>query len=252
MAAAVRQRLGVALVCLAASWLWASDAQAWGSLLLIEAPPAQDALAIGGSVWAVPRSPDGAHEAHALTPAFEYYRHEGWFASTEMGLGFNASHSEDWQGGVRLWPQFGRARQDEAPGAAHLGDRLQKQVFANHMLGGVALLQSALSYGSGGSQNGLQTELGLTSGVPMEGGLLGLGLATTYGNRAYRRDYTGIAHAGWSDWSWSANLDHRFDQHWHVDAQYQRASLAVSGANAQVSTSRARPYTAILTIWRDL
>ncbi len=243
---------GLALLWLIASTLCVSDAHAWGNLLLIDAPPTQDALAIGASVWALPRSPQGTHESRSLTPALEYRRHDGWFASTEMGLGFNVSHSEDWQAGWRLWPQFGRARQDEATGSAHLGTRLQKQLYANHMLGQVALLQSALSYGSGASQNGLQTELGITSGVPMAGGMLGLGMATSYGNRVYQRDYMGMDRPGWSDWSWVVNLDHRFNGRWHLDAQYQRAYLAVSGSGAQAAVGRAHPHAAILSIWRDL
>ncbi|RTL31371.1 MAG: hypothetical protein EKK47_07985 [Burkholderiales bacterium] len=241
------------LVCLA---IWRPEcALAWGTLLLIEAPPKQDTLAIGGTMWSMPRAPDGAHQTALLTPAIEYDRHDGWFASTEMGLGFNASSSERWQAGLRLWPQFGRDRQDASASQPRLGPRLQKQLFANGMLGDIALLQSAVSYGSGQSQNGVQTELGLTSGLPLARGFVGVGLAATYGNRTYRRDYTGIDRAGWSDWSWTVNVDHRVTAVWHVDAQYQQASVSVRPASAppgSAAETRVRPYTALLTVWRDL
>jgi outer membrane scaffolding protein for murein synthesis (MipA/OmpV family) len=217
-------------------------AHAWGSLLLMEAPPVQDTLAVGGTAWSVPRSPTGAHQSTALTPALDYQRHDGWFASTESGVGLNLSSNARWQAGARWWPQFGRARQDATPEAPRLGTRLQQQVFANAMLGDVAMLQTALSHGSGRDHHGLQTELGLTSGIPIPGGQIGLGVATTYGNRVYRRDYTGIDSKGWSDWSWTLSLDHRFNPHWHADAQYQQASIQHQG----------RAHGALVTLWRDL
>ena len=226
-------------------------AWAWGTLILIEATPAADKLAIGASYWVVPRSPDGQHNSHALTPAIDYYRHDGWFASTEMGVGFNASNIDSWQAGVRLWPQFGRAGQDATFEQPRLGPRLQKQGFANVMLGEIALLQSALSYGSGRNQNGVQTELGITSGIPWQSGMLGIGLAATYGNRAYRRDYTHVDACGWSDWSWTVNVDQKLGSSWHADAQLQRVTIVRSGAMTDISQTTWHPSALLVSLWRD-
>jgi len=226
-------------------------ALAWGTLLLIDPAPAQDTLSVGASVWSMPKSPEATHQSTTLTPALDYARHDGWFVSTEMGVGFNASHTETWQAGVRLWPQFGRSQQDVTPYAAHLGPRLQKQIFANHMLGDIAMVQSALSYGSGHDQRGMQSELGVVSGIPWSGGMLGLGVAATFGNRTYRRDYTGLNSSGWSDWSWTASLEHRFNANWHVDAQYQQASVKINPLLVSTGT-HAHPQTLLLTLWRDI
>jgi len=226
-------------------------ARAWDTLILIEAPPAQDKLAIGASYWVLPRSPDGQHNSYALTPAVDYYRHDGWFASTETGVGFNASHVDSWQAGVRLWPQFGRAGQDASLEQPRLGPRLQKQAFANVMLGEIALLQSALSYGSGRDQNGVQTEIGVTSGVPWQSGMLGIGLAATYGNHAYRRDYTHVEASGWSDWSWTVNVDQKLGSSWHADAQLQRATIIRSSAMADIQSMTWHPSSLLVSLWRD-
>ncbi len=226
-------------------------AKAWGTLILIDAPPEANKLAIGASYWAVPRSPDGQHTSYAFTPAVDYYRHDGWFASTETGIGFNASHVDSWQAGVRLWPQFGRAGQDATLEQSRLGPRLQKQGFANVMLGEIILLQSALSYGSGRSQNGVQTEFGITSGVPWQSGIFGVGLALTYGNRAYRRDYNHVDACGWSDWSWAVNVDQKLDGGWHADAQWQKATIIQTGAMAGTPSATWHPSTLLVSLWRD-
>ena len=242
----------LACACMSALAGLPQAARAWGTLILIEAPPEHDTLAVGASYWATPRSPDGRHQTYALTPAIDYERHDGWFASTETGMGFNASHDASWQAGARLWPQLGRARQDQSASQTRLGPRLQKQLFANVMLGDVALAQSAVSDGSGRSQNGVQTELGLTSGIPLSGGMVGIGVSATFGNRAYRRDYAGVDACGWSDWSWTVSFDHKINQTWHADAQLQKATLINSSAADSPTPSSARPYALLISLWRDL
>ena len=229
-------------------------AGAWGSLILLEAPPAEDRLALGSSYWAIPRSPDGRHDSHALTPAIDYYRHDGGFASTETGIGFNVSPQESWQAGLRLWPQWGWAKQDLTPDQSRLGLRLQQQAFANALLGGVVLAQSAVSRGSGQGHDGLQTELGLSSGLPWSSGVLGFGVAATYGNRAYRRDYTQVDAAGWSDWSWTLSAEQKLGGRWHADAQLQRAMVLRSGAAVDAVAARRgawHPSALLVSLWRD-
>ncbi len=226
-------------------------AGAWGSLILLDAPPAEDRLALGGSYWATPRSPDGKHDDHLSTPAIDYYRHDGGFASTETGIGFNASAAEDWQAGLRLWPQWGWAKQDLADGQPRVGLRVQQQAFANALLGGVILVQSALSHGSGRARDGLQGELGLSSGIPWSSGVVGFGVAATYGNRAYRRDYARVDAAGWSDWSWSLSADQKLGGRWHADAQLQRALVFRAGAVTATQQGAWHPSALLISLWRD-
>jgi outer membrane scaffolding protein for murein synthesis (MipA/OmpV family) len=228
-------------------------AQAWGSLILLDAPPKEDTLSIGSSYWQVPRSPDGQHTTYALTPALDYERHDGWFVSTETGVGYNASPSDQWQAGARLWPQFGRARQDATPDLPRIGPRLQAQGFANVKVADVALLQSAVSYGAGLHRDGMQTEVGVTSGIPWTSGLLGVGIAATYANRSFRRDETGVDHAGWTDWSWTLSFDQKLGGRWHADGQLQRATILgalppLNGPNPQAGW---HPTNLLLSIWRD-
>ena len=117
-----RCRLGAAGVCLAlAGTLVSSSAWAWGNLLLIDAPPAQDTLAVGASAWAVPRSPGSRQQATLMLPALDYERHDGWFVSTDLGVGQNLSGHRDVQAGWRLWPQFGRSTKDATPGLPAFG-----------------------------------------------------------------------------------------------------------------------------------
>jgi hypothetical protein len=221
-------------------------AHAWGSLLLPDAPPHEDTLALGVTHWRLPSSPESNSMRSLWSPAFEYRRADGGFVSTEMGLGWDLSRKPDWQYGPRLWPVLGRPHRDPVSGQAPMGDRWQKQWFANHMVDDVVLLQSAFSWGSGRNQAGFQSEFGAASGVPLWGGMLGFGLATTFGNAAYRHDDAGSAHRSWSDASLTLGYELRWSGHWHVDGQVQRARIMGSPASGQ-STQGA----ALLTLWRD-
>ena len=70
------------------------------------------------------------------------------------------------------------------------------QAFANLQLGEVVLLQSGLLYGAGRDRDGLQLELGATSGIPLGGDdLLGVGLSASWANRNYRSSYFGVTAA---------------------------------------------------------
>jgi len=119
------------------------------------------------------------------------------------------------------------------------------------MLGNIALFQSALSYGSGHNQGGLQAELGATSGVPWRTGMLGLGLAATYGNRAYRRDYASVDASGWSDWSWLISVDQKLGSGWHADAQLQKATIIRTNVAANTPAGAWHPAALLVSLWRD-
>jgi outer membrane scaffolding protein for murein synthesis (MipA/OmpV family) len=232
-------------------WLAALPLQAgaWGTLLLIDAPPAEDTLAAGATLWSLPRSPGASHQDAALTPALDYYRHDGWFLSTETGAGYNFSRQASWQAGWRLWPQLGRARADEQIGSPRFGPRIQQEVFANVMINQALLLQTGVSYGAGRAKDGLQTEVGLTSGIPIGKVLLGIGAGATWGNRTYRHDYAGGSASGWADWSWTLSLDHHLDAKWHIDAQWQQAHLLRTAGIA--GFDHPTQSTVMTSLWRD-
>ncbi len=236
---------GLALACLAAAGtLTGGPALAWGTLLWADSPPQLDALSAGLSAWAYPRSPQGQHTERRWSPAIDYRRADGWFVSTESGLGRDLSTDPDWQVGARLWPQLGRDHRDATPTLPAVGPRLQEQLFANHLLGGLFMLQSALSWGGGQRRDGLQLEAGLASGLPVAGGSVGLGLSVTWANGADRRAYAGVPVAGWSDVCWTLGFDHRFNALWHVDAQVQQARVWSPAAQGPVRMG-------MLALWRD-
>lgn len=237
--------LCVALQCVG------GGAWAWGSLLLTDAPPEADHLALGASAWSVPRSSGSARQTQLLLPAIDYQRADGLFVSTDLGVGQNLSPWRQLQAGWRLWPQFGRDRKDASAGLQAHGPRWLKQVFANVQVTDWLLAQSTVSAGGGRVGQGLSAEVGLTSGVPLGGDLLGVGVAATSGNRAFRRDETGEAKSGWSDMSVTLSMEHRWTQDWRVDAQWQQVwLLGDKPAMADRGVHR-RQHLLTVGVWRD-
>ncbi|HET8868995.1 MAG TPA: MipA/OmpV family protein [Aquabacterium sp.] len=234
--------------CLAAGmvlWGVASSCWAWGSLIMMDSRPQQDVVSIGGQVMSLPRAPGSASSSQALIPGFDYYGRSGIFVSTENGVGWNASTNVHWVAGLRMWPQFGRSK-SEASHAPAVGDRLQMQEFANWMPNEVLMLQSAVSEGSGLGRHGVQSEWGLTSGIPLGSDLLGVGVSATWANRDYQHSYLGRTGSGWADWSWTASTTHRFNARWHLDAQWQWAHLIGPAPGLQ-----SRQEGGLIALWYD-
>lgn len=229
----------IALAC-PASACWA-----WGSLLLMDSRPQRESVSVGGQVMELPKSSGSARSSQTLIPGFDDYSPSGWFASTENGLGWNASSDQKWVAGLRIWPQFGRSK-SEAAHAPAIGDRLQLQAFANWTPNEYLLLQSAQSVGSGLHRQGFQSEWGVTSGLPIGADMLGVGLSATWANRPYQEAYLGQARSGWADWSWTASTTHRFNSHWHLDAQWQWAHLIQPAPGLQ-----SRQQGGLLALWYD-
>lgn len=237
-------------------------AQAAGSLLLIEAPPPVATFAVGSSVWALPAYPGSRRERWALLPGLDWYAPSGLFASTDLGLGWNLSRRSDLQAGLRLWPDLGRGGRDLPRGIHAVGTRLQAEGFFNYQLLPVLLLQSGASFGGGRHHDGAQLELGATSGLPIGKDLLGIGLAATLANRAYRQSLIGVslgesqasglpawqATGGWHDASLTLSYEHKFDAHWHLDAQWIVARLLGDLAHSPLVQSP-RQNTATMTLW---
>lgn len=242
---------------------WVSAAGAAGSLVLIDAPPAADTLAFGASVWRLPQFPGAARSDTLVLPGVDWYSRNGWFVSTDNGVGYNAAPTKDVQAGVRLWPQFGRSKGDAPAGLESIGLRIQPQAFVNALVAGVVLVQGAWAAGAGRKGKGSQLELGLTTGIPMDRTLIGFGLSRTWANAAFRDDYFGVSAAsaqasglpattlggGGLDQAASVSLEHRFDDRWRISGQVVRSRFDHSVAVSPVVQSRWQSQ-ATLTLWR--
>ncbi|RTL44196.1 MAG: MipA/OmpV family protein [Burkholderiales bacterium] len=260
--------LGLPVLTLALAAL-SAPAQAAGSLLLLEAPPAEPSWSGGLSIRGWPRAPGSARQREALLPALDYESPSGLFAATDSGLGWNlaprlldADDAKTWQLGARLWPQSGRSRHESPPGVEHLGSRVITQLFANAQVLPELLLQSGLSWGSGRHHNGDQLELGATSGIPIGKDLLGISLAATYANAAHQRGSFGIGpkeslasglpvfkpHSGWQDWSIGLSAEHKFSEDWSVNGQWLHARLIGQPARSPLTHSRDQP-SFIASVW---
>jgi outer membrane scaffolding protein for murein synthesis (MipA/OmpV family) len=251
----------VAAVLAAAGTL---SARAAGNLLLIEAPPPKATLALGGSVWSLPQYPGAKKSDTMVLPALDWQLPNGMFVSTDTGVGWNLSSNKAVQAGVRLWPQFGRSRKDGPAGLEPIGLRIQPQAFANVQIGEVLLLQSGVLYGAGRDRDGLQVELGATSGIPIGDSLIGIGLATTWANKAYRNSYFGVSAAesrssglpayalesGWLDTSLTVSAEVKFSAAWRLSGQLVLARLNKTTAASPVVQQR-RQDLATLTLWRN-
>ena len=247
-----------------AAGLLPAAAGAAGNLLLIEAPPTQTTLALGASVWSLPQYPGARKSDTLLLPALDYQHANGFFASTDLGLGWNLSPTPAVQAGVRLWPQFGRSRKDGPAGLEPIGLRIQPQAYANLQVGQVLLLQSGLLYGAGRDRDGLQLELGATSGIPVGDSLIGIGLAATWANRAYQQSYFGVSAAesrasglpafspksGLLDTSLTISAELKFGPQWRLSGQVVLARLSTDTARSPVVQDR-RQDLATLTLWRS-
>lgn len=239
-----------------------STALAAGNLLLLDPPPERDTFALGGSVWNLPTYPGSRQRDTYVLPAIDWYAHNGLFVSTDNGVGWNLSTSKDWQAGVRLWPQFGRSRKDGPAGVSPIGWRVQPQAFANLMLGDVALLQSGVLYGAGRDRNGLQVELGITSGIPLGDSLIGVGLSTTWANAAWRDSYFGVSAAdakasglpafaagsGMLDTALTLSVEHKFNAQWKISGQLVLSRFSASVARSPLVQER-REQQGQLTLW---
>jgi len=241
----------------------ALPARAWGSLLLIDPPPAATTLAAGAALWTLPLRPGARRSQTVVLPAFDLEAHNGVFASTDTGLGWNLSKRPSVQAGVRLWPQFGRSARDMPAGIGGIGHRLQLEAFANLVATPALLLQSGLSWGAGRHHDGAQLEIGATSGLPIGPDLLGIGVSASYANPAWRQSYYGISAqqaatsglaetnlpAGWQDLSLTLSTEHHFGPHWRVDLQWIGARLLGAAARSPLTQTR-RQQAFTLDLWR--
>jgi len=253
----------------------AAPALAAGTLLLIDAPPAQPTLSVGATVRGWPSSPGSGRQDHVLLPAVDYGAPNGFFASTDDSIGWNlapqfmdAEGVKTWQWGARLWPQWGRSQHDAPPGAEHTGTQVLGELFANVQALPFLLLQSGASFGSGLRRDGAQLELGATTGLPIGGDLVGIGLAASYANAAQLRGSFGVDPSGvtttgagappawqpsrgWQDWSLVISGEHKLSADWSVSGQWLGARLLGAAAASPLTQSRFQP-SFTLSLWRRL
>ncbi|MDY0745818.1 MipA/OmpV family protein [Paucibacter sp. R3-3] len=257
-------------MCLTLGAWSGSPAQAAGTLLLIDAPPAQPTLSAGVTTRAWPAAPGARQQDHALLPAFDYATPSGFFASTDDSIGWNLAPLlmdeqgvkdwPDWQMGARLWPQWGRPQRLAPAGAQRTGTRVTGELFANVQALPFLLLQSGMSFGSGQHRDGAQLELGATSGIPLGDELIGIGLAASYANAAHLRGSFGVGPVaggppawqpsrGWQDWSLAISMDHKLSADWSISGQWLGARLLGAAARAPLTQTRFQPsYT--VSLWR--
>ncbi len=257
------------LTVLAAA-LSATPARAAGSLVLMDAPPAEASLSAGLSTRSWPSAPGGRARSSDVLPAFEYLHPNGAFVSTDLGVGWNlapllwsAETAKTWQVGARLWPQFGRPSRVTPKGVDRLGSRITTEAFANVQATEWLMLQSGFSWGSGRRHNGAQFEIGATSGIPIGDDLIAVTIAGTAANAAHLRSSYGIGAAesrasglpewrpagGWMDWSIALSGEHKFNERWSVSGQWLNARLVGDAARSPLTQSRSQQSFSI-SVWR--
>ncbi len=68
---------------------FSTHGHAAGTLLLLEAPPAEPSWSGGLSIRGWPCAPGSSRERRAILPALDYESLSGLFAATDTGLGWN-------------------------------------------------------------------------------------------------------------------------------------------------------------------
>jgi|GEM_PF-1167576 len=251
--------------------LLAGAAPAWaaGSLVLMDAPPAEPSWSGGVSLHSWPSAPGSSQHSDNVLPAFEYLSPKGAFVSTDLGAGWNlvpllagAEAAKTWQAGARLWPQFGRPSRFTPKGVDRLGSRLTTEAFANVQATDFLLLQSGLSWGSGRKHDGVELELGATTGLPIGEDFIGVTLGATWANGAHLRGGYGIGagesrasglpewhpRAGMMDWSLTFSAEHKFSERWSLSGEWQNAWLVGDAARSPLTRSKLQ-QTVSVSLW---
>lgn len=224
-------------------------AHAMTGLLMLDPPPAEGVRwATGVSMWRLHTGPDDRPPRRTwVYPAVEVRAANGWFASTDVGVGWGLRHGAV-EAGWRwsAWPSRSTA-------GLHIGPRLEQGAYLNASLGDAVLLQSSLRHGGGRRGDGWIAEAGATSGVPLpHGELIGVTLGSSWANGAYRTSYDGPGTpmpGGWQEVQCALAYEHRLTVHWRLDAQWLSARV-VEGGGPQ---GRDPAYQRSLSIglWRD-
>ena len=250
------------LVLLLGSW---SAAHAFGNLILIDSPPAQDySLSVGPGLTGYQQYPGARGLKVIPVPGVDLYFPNGAFASTDNGVGWNFAKRDDLQFGFRLLPIFGRkGKTSRELGLAEVGARLGKDAFFTYAPWRFLILQSDLLAGSGKHRDGAQAELGATLGAPIgERALVGVTAGATWSNRSYMQSYFGVTPhesarsglsiyspaGGWSDVSLRLSGELQLDERWHLSGEVIGARLIGDAGASPIVRSRTQSMFS-LTLW---
>lgn len=248
--------------------LAAGRSEAAGGLILVDKPPAEGyTLSIGPGVAGYPESAGSSRTKVIPVPGVDFYSSLGAFAATDTGIGWNFSRREDLQGGVRLWPVFGRNdARSRRRGLPDVGTRLAEGAFLNYAPLSFMTLQSGVLAGSGDRRDGVQVEGGATVGAPIGDRLLaGVTLGATWANGPHLRSYYGVTPrasaagalpvhspgAGWLDVNAQLNGELRIAERWKLSGQVVGARLVGDAAKSPVTEAR-RQTSFSLTLWYRL
>jgi outer membrane scaffolding protein for murein synthesis (MipA/OmpV family) len=246
----------------------ADRADAAGGLILVDKPPAEDyTLSIGPGVAGYPEAPGSSRTKVVPVPGIDFYSSLGAFAATDTGIGWNFSRRADLQGGVRLWPVFGRSdSRSRRRGLPDVGTRLGEGLFLNYAPLPFMTLQSSVLAGSAYKRDGVQVEGGATVGAPIgDRVLLGVTLGATWANGPHLRSYYGVTPqasatgglpvytpgSGWLDVNAQLNGELRIAERWKLSGQVVGARLVGDAAKSPVTESR-HQTTFSLTLWYQL
>ena len=230
----------------------AAFGQAFDAVRLFGAAPGQDGGTAGAALVAGTEYRGSDQRRTLLVPVLDYQWANGWFAGVTNGVGYNFSGSPQWQYGLRLVLDMGRAesRSKALRGMGDIDTRAEASAFANYATPGGVFFSSTVRYGSGNAGKGLVVDLGSGYSTQLAPAWrLGMGVAVTLVNADHMQAYFGVTSAqsinsgyraytagsGMRDMRASAALTHLFNRR-------LSATLAMSGSSLQ-GDAKSSPLT---------
>ncbi len=131
-----------------------------------------------------------------VMPGLEYRWANGWFASTERGVGYNFGKGSALQYGLGLGADMGRRSSGALSGMGDVDARLEYGAFMQYALSPDADVAAALRYGSGNDGQGMVVELGAHYTMHLAPQwTLRFGAGTAWANAPYLQTYFGVTDA---------------------------------------------------------
>ncbi len=185
-----------------ASWLALASplaaAQAFDAVRLFSVPVA-DSAGLAGIAAIAGHDYLGSDERKLRAyPILDYQWKNGWFAGTSNGIGYQFATPPAYQVGLRVTADLGR-RESASPALAGMGNidwSPEIGGFANYFITPEWFLTTSVRYGAGNDHNGLQVDVGAGYSTQLSQHWRGaLGIAGTYANADYMREYFGVSSA---------------------------------------------------------
>lgn len=181
--------------CLALS-VPAAFGQAFDAVRLFGAAPGQDGGTVGAALIASTEYRGSDQRRTLLVPVLDYQWANGWFAGVTNGVGYNFSSSPQWQYGLRLVLDMGRAesRSSALRGLGDIDTQAEASAFANYVTAGGVFFSSTVRYGSGNDGKGLVLDLGSGYSTQLAPAWrLGMGVGMTLANAEHMQAYFGVS-----------------------------------------------------------